>query len=143
MKFLKKYLTFLWGFIKTVRDRTERAFEHESNKFHAYHDVLTGLPNRASLERQAGIHFHERAPSHQLALLFVDLTNLKRSMIASAITRETCFCKRSPGGFAPRRGKKILWRASVVMNSWCLPKSLHRKTPSWSPRIFLNRFRRM
>src|SRR5205807_1076181 len=65
-------------FIAIQNDMTSRKDDDGRDHYLAYHDVLTGLPNRAlflDLQKQAIIqaeHTH-----HMLALLFLDLDKLK------------------------------------------------------------------
>lgn len=65
-------------FIAIQNDITLRMQEDTHNHYLAYHDVLTGLPNRAlfvAKQRQA-MQYAKRT-NHMLALLFLDLDNFK------------------------------------------------------------------
>lgn len=66
------------GIASIGEDITERQLIQEKVKFLAYHDVLTGLPNRLSLTEQLAreIKRAERLGS-QLAVLFLDLDRFK------------------------------------------------------------------
>jgi diguanylate cyclase (GGDEF)-like protein/PAS domain S-box-containing protein len=65
-------------FIAVFHDITERKRKEEHLKQHAYHDMLTGLPNRLLFEN----HFRRQLVyasrhSHSLAVLFIDLDRFK------------------------------------------------------------------
>lgn len=65
-------------FIAIQNDVSLPKYEQERDHHLAYHDVLTGLPNRAlflDLERQAVSH--ARCAGRQLAVLFLDLDKFK------------------------------------------------------------------
>lgn len=66
------------GFTSVVRDTTERTYAEEQIKHLAYHDALTGLPNRLlfkdRLQVAAGLAHRSRA---MLAVLFLDLDRFK------------------------------------------------------------------
>jgi diguanylate cyclase (GGDEF)-like protein/PAS domain S-box-containing protein len=69
------------GFVNTLQDITERRKKDKELKYVAYHDMLTGLPNRKSfymclddLLRHAGRRDTDRA----WALLFLDLDKFKQ-----------------------------------------------------------------
>ena len=67
------------GYRGTGSDITERKLAEQRIEFLAYHDPLTGLPNRVLLEdrlKQA-IALAERG-QHGLALVFIDLDNFKK-----------------------------------------------------------------
>ena len=64
--------------ICTISDVTERKALEERLAYRAYHDVLTGLPNRALfLDRLQNALAGRRRREDQLAVLFVDLDNFK------------------------------------------------------------------
>ena len=64
--------------ICTISDVTERKALEEQLAYRAYHDVLTGLPNRALfLDRLQNALAGRRRREDQLAVLFVDLDNFK------------------------------------------------------------------
>ncbi len=76
----------LQGSVITIQDITERKRTEEEIKFIAYHDVLTGLPNRKSFytrledrliesHRQTGER--RRTSGHKWALLFLDMDQFK------------------------------------------------------------------
>jgi diguanylate cyclase (GGDEF)-like protein len=65
-------------FVVIQNDITLRKQQDERNHYLAYHDVLTGLPNRAlflDLQRQA--LFHAKRAQHLVAILFLDLDKFK------------------------------------------------------------------
>jgi diguanylate cyclase (GGDEF)-like protein/PAS domain S-box-containing protein len=65
-------------FIAIQHDMTLRKQEDERNRYLAYHDILTGLPNRAlflNVQRQA--MSHAKHSQHMLALLFLDIDGFK------------------------------------------------------------------
>ncbi len=64
--------------ICTISDVTQRKALEEQLAYRAYHDVLTGLPNRALfLDRLQNALAGRRRREDQLAVLFVDLDNFK------------------------------------------------------------------
>jgi diguanylate cyclase (GGDEF)-like protein len=66
------------GASKIARDITERKASQERVEYLAYHDPLTGLPNRALLaERMKTAIGNASRYSFQFALLFVDLDRFK------------------------------------------------------------------
>jgi len=61
-----------------ARDMTERKRSEELINFHAYHDQLTGLPNRALFEDRLGLAIaHAKRKEKTLAVLFLDLDRFK------------------------------------------------------------------
>lgn len=62
-----------------ARDITERKRSEEEVLYRAQHDSLTGLYNRAALlhELSSALERCRRDPSHQMALLFIDLDAFK------------------------------------------------------------------
>ena len=66
------------SFVAMVSDISERKAAHDQIEFLAYHDALTGLPNRllAKDHLQQAILAAERS-STKVALLFIDLDNFK------------------------------------------------------------------
>ncbi len=66
------------GRVWSLRDITDLKQSEEQAKHQAYHDTLTGLPNRALLQEQmeralASAHHH----GHRIAILFMDLDGFK------------------------------------------------------------------
>jgi diguanylate cyclase (GGDEF)-like protein/PAS domain S-box-containing protein/hemerythrin-like metal-binding protein len=65
-------------FIGAIQDITERRKAEQLISFMAYHDKLTGLPNRALLfDRLAHAMSHAKRNAKSVALLFVDLDGFK------------------------------------------------------------------
>jgi diguanylate cyclase (GGDEF)-like protein len=65
-------------FILTVRDITARQAAEELVRYHATHDALTSLPNRALFEdRLAGALKHSARQRDMVAVLFLDLDRFK------------------------------------------------------------------
>jgi diguanylate cyclase (GGDEF)-like protein/PAS domain S-box-containing protein len=65
-------------FILTVRDITARNAAEELVRYHATHDALTSLPNRALFEdRLAGALKHSARQGDMVAVLFLDLDRFK------------------------------------------------------------------
>ncbi|GIV97145.1 MAG: hypothetical protein KatS3mg057_1802 [Herpetosiphonaceae bacterium] len=68
----------LIGFSVVTRDLTERKRTEDMIRYHAYHDVLTGLPNRTLLnDRMAMAMAQARRNNHMAAVLFFDLDRFK------------------------------------------------------------------
>lgn len=67
------------GQVLVLQDVSERKSAEARMRFLALHDMLTGLPNRASLMDRIGqaIQRSRRRPEQGLALLFIDLDNFK------------------------------------------------------------------
>ena len=66
------------GIVLTTRDVTDRRELEEQLRHQAFHDSLTGLPNRALfLERIRRAEAKRTSPGTPLAVLFIDLDNLK------------------------------------------------------------------
>jgi diguanylate cyclase (GGDEF)-like protein/PAS domain S-box-containing protein len=65
--------------VAVIRDITERKFQEDNLRYIAYHDVLTGLPNRKAFAEE----LHEsltwaKSGNCLLALLFIDLDGFKQ-----------------------------------------------------------------
>lgn len=67
------------NFIAIQEDITLRAGDYERDRYLAYHDLLTGLPNRASFERLVNLAIEGVAtrPNELLGLMFLDLDKFK------------------------------------------------------------------
>ncbi|MBW7858255.1 MAG: diguanylate cyclase, partial [Leptonema sp. (in: Bacteria)] len=66
------------GAVAILLDITERKLVEEAMAFHAYHDTLTGLPNRRRLaERLRQIQLRAERLSEKYAVLFLDLDRFK------------------------------------------------------------------
>jgi len=66
------------GLVLTLRDVTEQHELEEELKYRAFHDALTGLPNRAYFAREAaGALEAARAARRTAGVLFVDLDDFK------------------------------------------------------------------
>ncbi|MGA1131594.1 MAG: PAS domain S-box protein [Prochlorotrichaceae cyanobacterium] len=63
----------------SLHDITEQKEIEESLRYQAYHDLLTGLPNRSAItERiQQILDYHNLYPNYYFALLFIDLDRFK------------------------------------------------------------------
>lgn len=61
-----------------VHEITQQKEAEKEIRFHAFHDVLTGLPNRKSFEKVlANALEHAKAEGEKLAVLFLDVDRLK------------------------------------------------------------------
>lgn len=66
------------GYIGTITDITERKEAEEKLRYHAWHDALTGLANRAMFLECLEAALNKSRSSHQLfAVLFLDLNRFK------------------------------------------------------------------
>ena len=66
------------GLVLTLRDVTEQHELEEELKYRAFHDALTGLPNRSLFAREAaGALETARAAGRTVGVLFVDLDDFK------------------------------------------------------------------
>jgi diguanylate cyclase (GGDEF)-like protein/PAS domain S-box-containing protein len=66
------------GMVCVVRDITERTYAEEQIKHLAYHDALTGLPNRLLFKDRLTVALsHAQRDNTRLAVLFLDLDRFK------------------------------------------------------------------
>ncbi len=66
------------GMVCVVRDVTERTYAEEQIKHLAYHDALTGLPNRLLFKDRLTVALSHAQRAHErLAVLFLDLDRFK------------------------------------------------------------------
>ncbi|MGN6579175.1 MAG: putative bifunctional diguanylate cyclase/phosphodiesterase [Bordetella sp.] len=63
--------------VSTSIDITERKRFEEELKFLAFHDQLTGLPNRTLIQKRVDAAMRDRADGDMFALAFIDLDNFK------------------------------------------------------------------
>ena len=66
------------GFVSTYIDVTEQRKSQEMNKYLAYHDKLTGLPNRTLLLDRLKVVSAGAKRGHHFALHYIDLDNFKK-----------------------------------------------------------------
>ncbi|MEO8215531.1 MAG: PAS domain S-box protein [Acidobacteriota bacterium] len=67
------------GMVCVVRDTTERSLAEEQIRHLAYHDVLTGLPNRLLLKDRLSVALSRaQREKSEVAVLFLDLDNFKK-----------------------------------------------------------------
>jgi diguanylate cyclase (GGDEF)-like protein/PAS domain S-box-containing protein len=67
------------GMVCVIRDTTERSLAEEQIRHLAYHDILTGLPNRLLFKDRLSVAILRAQRDHaKLAVLFLDLDDLKR-----------------------------------------------------------------
>lgn len=69
------------GYVNTLQDITERRKKDEELKYVAYHDMLTGLPNRKSFYMRLEEllqHSSRRTSDRSWALMFLDLDKFKQ-----------------------------------------------------------------
>jgi diguanylate cyclase (GGDEF)-like protein/PAS domain S-box-containing protein len=66
------------GMVCVIRDITERTYAEEQIKHLAYHDALTGLPNRLLFKDRLTVALsHAQRETSRLAVLFLDLDRFK------------------------------------------------------------------
>ncbi len=62
----------------TIIDITDRKYAQEEIEYQAYHDVLTGLPNRLLFRDRIGMALaHSRRSARAVAIMFLDLDDFK------------------------------------------------------------------
>ena len=62
----------------TIIDITDRKYAHDEMEYQAYHDVLTGLPNRLLFRDRISMSLaHARRSSRAVAIMFLDLDDFK------------------------------------------------------------------
>ena len=67
-----------WSVVVNFRDITERKHAEETIRFMAYHDPLTGLPNRELLQDRLGQAISQaRRNNDRLAVIFLDIDRFK------------------------------------------------------------------
>lgn len=66
------------GYVVSVRDTSRRKELETELVHHAYHDVLTGLPNRALLYERLTAHIERARDGNGFAVLCVDLDGFKQ-----------------------------------------------------------------
>lgn len=67
------------GYVFMVQDITERKRAEENIRYMAYHDILTGLPNRVSFNERLELEFsHAVRKNQRLAVMVVDLDRFKQ-----------------------------------------------------------------
>ncbi|ONH54819.1 GGDEF domain-containing protein [Frankia sp. CcI49] len=66
-----------WFGVATIEDITERHRLQEEVRFHARHDPLTGLANRAAFLDRLETAFREAGPSARIGLCFLDIDRFK------------------------------------------------------------------
>jgi PleD family two-component response regulator len=113
-----------------LRQRVRLLLQASRREYHlAYHDVLTGLPNRLKFaDRLEHVLAQARRHGHGLAVLCIDLDRFKLVNDTWVMTSGTNSCKRWRAGLPRVCGKRISLHAWVRMNSsYC--------STAYSPRI--------
>ena len=77
-KVFKKTLEKITHFVAVFHDISEMKLQPEQIKHQAYHDALTGLPNRLlARDRLTMANANAKRHQHRLAVFFIDLDNFK------------------------------------------------------------------
>lgn len=70
--------TALLGYVLIVQDNTERKRAEENIRYMAYHDILTGLPNRTAFNERFELELaHAQRKHEQLAVMVIDIDRFK------------------------------------------------------------------
>lgn len=68
----------LLGYVYMIRDITEEKRAEENIRFMAYHDMLTGLPNRVSLNERFSLELSRaERKQHSIGVMVLDFNNFK------------------------------------------------------------------
>ena len=109
-------------------DITERKAAEEQIAFLAYHDKLTGLPNRAMFDELLELALaRARRADLGVAVLSVDLDNFK--LVNDSLGprgRRRAASRSSPTGCRTRRATPTSWRARAATSSCCCWRDLDR-----------------
>jgi PAS domain S-box-containing protein len=119
------------GLVVTMRDVTERRQFEDQLREQAFHDPLTGLPNRALMEDRSSMHF--AVPERRttiLSLLYLDIDDSSGSTTHSA-TRGRRSSVRSPVGSPVPSASGIRPHASAATSSLSSRKRRGRSTRPW------------
>jgi hypothetical protein len=114
------YLFSLWSAIRGLNGMLVRtaAAERENDR-RASHDQLTGLVNRAGLERAITAWQHREDRRGPLAFFYLDLVASRRSTIVMATRRATRCCAWSRGACRRLPRSAALQHGSAATSSCC------------------------
>jgi hypothetical protein len=117
------------GLVLNYRDITERALYEERLTQQAFHDALTGLPNRALFQDRLEHALRQRGQT--LGLLFVDLDHFKVSTTASATTPATSSSATSRNGLPAAYATATPSPAWAVTSSPCCCRTSPTPATRW------------
>lgn len=120
-----------YGVVKDISDRKQA---EETVHYQTYHDLLTGLPNRAKFRDHLGRALvYGKRRQEALAVMILDLDNFRVVNDSSGMASATSCSSMSPHACASASTTTTSSRAWAVTNSrCCCPMPPHGWRPPWS-----------